>query len=63
MPQRNEMLSIYCIIFDILSLKLFKTIFVCFYILVEVNLFELIDFSKNVAKKKKSCVLVFENCL
>ena len=45
--------SIHCIIVDILSLKLFKTIFVCFYILVEVNLFELIDFSKNVAKKKK----------
>ena len=38
-PQRNEMLSICCIILDFTSLKLFKTIF-CFHRLLNVLVFE-----------------------
>ena len=35
--QQNGMLSIYCVTLGFTSLKLFKTIFFCFYILVEMN--------------------------
>ena len=67
MPQWHEMLGIYCIFLGFMSLKLFKTIFSCFYIIVEgkVKLIWINSPHQKYINKRneKSNVLVFENSL